>query len=89
MPRRKILVLAKLNNKRFMHFRHFITELGKHADVVIWDKDRWEIGRILRILKGRKFSPDFIFCYDFAYNYALAPRVYGLGSINILRAFII
>jgi spore maturation protein CgeB len=83
MPRRKILVLAKLNNKRFMHFRHFITELGKHADVVIWDKDRWEIGRILRILKGRKFSPDFIFCYDFAYNYALAPRVYGLGSINI------
>ncbi|MDD2573893.1 MAG: glycosyltransferase [Bacillota bacterium] len=83
MPKRKILVLAKLNNKRFMHFKHFITELSRHAHVMIWDKDRWEIGRVLRILSGRKFSPDFILYYDFAYNYALAPRVYGLGSTNI------
>ncbi len=84
MAKLKILIFANLRSERFMHFRYFLDELKRQACVQVWSKGRWEINYVLKAVKKRgNFSPDFIFHYDFAYGYALSPRIYGLSYTNI------
>jgi spore maturation protein CgeB len=83
MSKLKILVFAKLEKPVRSHFRPFLEELGRQADVQVWNKDDWEANYILKILRKRNFSPDFILHYDFVHNYVLSPKVYGLNLTNI------
>jgi len=74
MKKLKILVFAKLHHPTCRFLKDFIFELRKYADVQIWNKDGWEINYVLKALKKRGgFVPDFIFHYDFVYNYTLSP----------------
>jgi hypothetical protein len=83
MKKLNILVFAKPNHPIYFFIRDFINELGKQANVQVWNKDNWEINYILKVLRKRNFTPDFIFHYDFAYNYALSPKVHGLNLTGI------
>lgn len=79
----KILVLIKpfWINPRHMPKVHFIKSLEKYADIYYWHQD----GHIQDIIKKLNIVPHFIFHYDIAWNYALAPNIYGLSEINILK----
>lgn len=57
-----------------------IRALETYADVYYWDKN----GHIKDILKKLNFKPDFIFHYDIAWNYGLAPKIEGLDQVDIL-----
>jgi len=84
MNKLKILVFANLTNPIHSQLRYFLMEMRKHAHVQIWSKGRWEINYVLKVLKKRGgFVPDFIFHYDFAYDYAISPRIYGLSYTGI------
>jgi hypothetical protein len=83
MERLKILVFAKLHQPRYKFLKDFILELKRYADVRIWSEDRQEADYVLRTLEESDFIPDFIFYYDFAYDYVLSPRIYGLNYIDI------
>jgi len=85
MGKLKILVFARFSQRRHRYYKDFIIELGKHAHVQVWNKDGWEINYILKTLKMKQFVPDFIFHYDFAYNYHISPRIYGLSNTKILK----
>ncbi|MFB4163997.1 glycosyltransferase [Alteribacillus sp. JSM 102045] len=83
MPRKlKILFLVKQFGERLAKHKakfDFIKAIEKQAEVYYWDKD----GNILDILQQINFNPDFIYHYDIAWNYAFAPKIAGLGSVNI------
>src|SRR5699024_9263373 len=69
----KILVLIK---PFWMYAKHkpkfeMIQSLEKYADVYYWYQD----GHIKDILKRLKIRPHFIFHYDIAWNYGLAPKI--------------
>ncbi|HOC08576.1 MAG: glycosyltransferase [Clostridiales bacterium] len=83
MSRLNILVFAKLNRPINRHLKDFIVELHNHANVVVWEKDGWGLNHVLKALKGRGFSPNFIFYYDFVYRHIYAPKIYGLGWTNL------
>ena len=83
MSRHNILVFAKLNRPINRHLKDFIVELHNHANVVVWEKDGWGLNHVLKALKGRGFSPNFIFYYDFVYRHIYAPKIYGLGWTNL------
>src|SRR5690625_6224104 len=56
-----------------------ITALENYAEVYYW----YENGHIKAILEELNIDPDFIFHYDIAWNYGLAPKIDGLAEINI------
>lgn len=56
-----------------------IRSLENQADVMYWYED----GHIEEILQEIDRKPDFIFHYDIAWNNRLAPRIDGLGEIDI------
>src|SRR5699024_225 len=58
-----------------------IQSLEKYADVYYWYQD----GHIKDILKRLKIRPHFIFHYDIAWNYGLAPKIDGLADIDCLK----
>lgn len=58
-----------------------IKALEKHCEVYYWYHD----GHIDTILKSLNIKPDFIFHYDIAWNYGLAPKIDGLGDTDILK----
>ncbi|MCM3761349.1 glycosyltransferase [Alkalihalobacillus oceani] len=77
----KILVLI---NKIWVYIKHqpkmdMIRALEKYADVEYWH----ESGDIREILAGLDHRPDFIFHYDIAWRYGLAPKITGLGQVDI------
>ncbi|HLR09304.1 MAG TPA: glycosyltransferase [Bacillota bacterium] len=79
----KILVLIK---PFWMYAKHkpkfeMIQSLEKYADVYYWYQD----GHIKDILKRLKIRPHFIFHYDIAWNYGLAPKIDGLADIDCLK----
>lgn len=53
--------------------------LEQFADVYYWYED----GHIQDILQTLQIKPDFIFHYDIAWNYGLAPKIDGLADTNI------
>lgn len=81
--RLKILVLIK---PFWIYPKHqpkidMIKALEKYADVYYW----YYNGHINNILKSLNITPDFIFHYDIAWNYGLAPQITGLDSVDILK----
>lgn len=56
-----------------------IRSLETYAEVHYWHED----GHIEGILKTLAIKPDFIFHYDIAWNYSLAPKIEGLDKIDI------
>ncbi|MDY0410351.1 glycosyltransferase [Virgibacillus soli] len=56
-----------------------IKELEKYADVYYWHSD----GNIQDILTKLNITPDFIFHYDIAWNFGLAPNITGLDKTSI------
>src|SRR5690625_4317217 len=77
----KILILINKIGKYPKHQPKIdmITSLEKHADIFYWHGD----GHIKDILNTLKLKPDFIFHYDIAWNYGLAPMVEGLGEVGV------
>lgn len=55
--------------------------LETYADVYYWHVD----GHIQDIIRELDIHPDFIFHYDIAWNYGLAPHISGLSETNILK----
>lgn len=81
--RLKILILIK---PFWIYPKHkpkgdMIKALEAYADVYYWSKD----GHINDILKNLNINPDFIFHYDIAWNYGLAPKIEGLDQVDILK----
>lgn len=82
MPKKlKILILIK---KFWVYPKHqpkidLFRALEKYADVYYWYKN----GDIKDILKTINVQPDFIFHYDIAWHYGLAPKIEGLENIDI------
>ncbi|MDV2685083.1 glycosyltransferase [Alkalihalophilus lindianensis] len=77
-------VLILIKNFHITHPKHkikmdIINAIEEFANVKYWHKD----ADINDVLEQLKFSPDFIFHYDIAWNYALAPKITGLDKINI------
>lgn len=77
----KILVLLK---PFWVYEKHkpkvdIIKALEKHAEVYYWYKP----GHIKDIIKALNVTPDFIFHYDIAWNYGLAPKIDGLADVDI------
>lgn len=56
-----------------------IKALERYADIYYWYDD----GHIDDILNVLKVKPDFIFHYDIAWNYGLAPKIDGLAEVDI------
>lgn len=78
----KILILIRNFAKSYpKHKAKFetIKAIEKFAEVKYWYRD----GNIHDILKELDFKPDFIFHYDIAYGYVLAPRIRGLHEVDI------
>jgi len=77
----KVLVLIKpfWNYPKHQPKIDMIKALENHADVYYWYKN----GHIKTILQELNIEPDFIFHYDIAWNYGLAPKIDGLAEINI------
>ncbi|MFC5558818.1 glycosyltransferase [Ureibacillus thermophilus] len=78
----KLLVLIRPIEKKFPKHKPKVgmfKAIEKFADVRYWQQD----GNIHDILKKLNFQPDFIFHYDIGYQYAMAPKITGLGEINI------
>ncbi len=76
-------MFVKLNRPINRHLKDFIVELHNHANVVVWEKDGWGLNHVIKALKGRGSSPNFIFYYDFVYRHIYASRFYGLGWTNL------
>lgn len=57
----------------------FLKSISEFANVYYWYDD----GDIHDILKQLNITPDFIFHYDIAWHYRLAPKVTGLEEIAI------
>lgn len=79
--KRKILVLVK---PFWIYPKHRVKKgifeaLEKYADVYYWQQH----GHIKDILKTLNIEPDFIFHYDIAWNFIMAPKVEGLAEIDI------
>lgn len=76
-----ILVLIKpfWNYVKHLPKIDFIRTLAKHTNITYWYKE----GHIKDILAKLDVKPDFIYHYDIAWNYAFAPRIIGLGEIDI------
>lgn len=77
----KILVLIK---PFWIYPKHqpkidMIKALENYAEVYYW----YENGHINTILGELDIQPDFIFHYDIAWNYSLAPNIVGLSEIDI------
>lgn len=77
----KILVLMK---PFWIYPKHqpkidMITALESHTEVYYWHEN----GHIQTILEELNMKPDFIFHYDIAWNYGLAPKIDGLSEIDI------
>ncbi|MDY0405037.1 hypothetical protein P5G51_006155 [Virgibacillus sp. 179-BFC.A HS] len=70
--RLKLLVLMKQFGKYPKHQPKIdmIRALEKFADVYYWHND----GDIKDIIRKLQIKPDFIFHYDIAWNYGLAPN---------------
>ncbi|MFO7316899.1 MAG: glycosyltransferase [Bacilli bacterium] len=78
----KILILIRPFTKKFPKHKNkfeMIRAIEKYAEVQYWYKD----GNIHDILKEIPFKPDFIFHYDIGWGYVLAPRISGLGEVDI------
>lgn len=79
--RLKVLVLIK---PFWIYPKHqpkidMIQALENYAEVYYW----YENGHIKTILQELNIEPDFIFQYDIAWNYGLAPKIEGLSEIDI------
>ncbi|WP_068672582.1 glycosyltransferase [Oceanobacillus sp. Castelsardo] len=81
--RLKILVLIKQFGIYVKHQpkMEMIKEIEKYADIYYWHKD----GHIKDIIRQIGITPDFIFHYDIAWNYGLAPNVQGLNEVDIKK----
>lgn len=80
--RLKILILIRPFWKTYpKHKQKFdmIRAIEEFAEVKYWYED----GNIIDILNNLNFKPDFIFHYDIAWRYKLAPRITGLDKVNI------
>lgn len=56
-----------------------IKAIEEFADIKYWYED----GDICDIMNQLNFMPDFIYHYDIAWGYALAPRITGLDKVNL------
>lgn len=79
--RPKILILIKPFWTYPKHKAKFevIREIEKFAEVYYWNED----GNIHEIIKKLGVQFDFIFQYDIAWSYGLAPKIIGLDQLNI------
>ncbi|ERN52878.1 glycosyltransferase [Alkalihalophilus marmarensis] len=78
----KILILIKrfdLSHPKHKIKMDIINAIEEYAQLCYWYED----GDIKDILKEIPFTPDFIFHYDIAWNYALSPNITGLENVNI------
>ncbi|PZE21135.1 glycosyltransferase [Paenibacillus xerothermodurans] len=78
----KILVLIKPFWRAYPKHRQkfgVIKALEKLAEVKYWYKD----GNIHDILSELEFQPDFIYHYETAWRYSMAPKITGLDTVNI------
>lgn len=78
----KILILIRPFIKSFSKHKpkyDSIQAIEKFAEVKYWYED----GNIHDIIKTLNFTPDFIFHYDIAWGYALAPNITGLNEVDI------
>ncbi|CAI8701499.1 Glycosyltransferase family 1 protein [Brevibacillus sp. IT-7CA2] len=80
----KLKILILIRPFGIMYPKHrikfdMIEAIGEYAEVKYWFED----GDIRDILKKTKFQPDFIFHYDSAWRYKMAPRITGLDKIDI------
>src|SRR5690625_1279494 len=81
LRRLKILVIMKpfWNFPKHKPKYDMIRALEIYAEVHYWYED----GHIEDILKTLAIEPDFIFHYDIAWNYRLAPKIEGLNCVDI------
>lgn len=80
--RLKILILIRKFWEKYTTHKpkiDMIKALEKHADVYYWHEN----GHINNILQQLNVKPDFIFHYDIAWSYGLAPKIDGLKEIDI------
>ncbi|MBA1336864.1 MAG: hypothetical protein HPY66_3300 [Firmicutes bacterium] len=78
MAKLNILVFIKFHHPIRKHFRDFLQELNRQANVQIWGSGSWDMYYVNKLMNKRGFKPDFIFHYDFAYGNAMAPQIHGL-----------
>lgn len=81
LKRLEILVIMKpfWNFPKHAPKIDMIRALETYANVHYWYTD----GHIKDILKTLAIQPDFIFHYDIAWNYGLAPKIEGFNEIDI------
>lgn len=77
-----ILILIRAFDVRMPKHKHkfdTIRAIGQYANVRYWSAN----GSILDILKKIDMKPDFIFHYDFSWDYSFAPLITDLPKIDI------